>query len=56
MDGLINNNIMGLTEDREGNIWASTFSGLSSINTTTLNIRNFGFRALFLTNSIKWQY
>ncbi len=42
-DGLIANNVMGITEDDQNNLWVSTFDGISMINLGTSEIRNFPF-------------
>jgi len=43
MDGLIANNIMGITEDEEGMLWLTTFVGISRFNPETREIKNFNF-------------
>ncbi|MGB0932054.1 MAG: ligand-binding sensor domain-containing protein, partial [Chitinophagales bacterium] len=42
-DGLIANSVMGITEDRDGLIWVSTFEGISRLNPTTNTTHNFDF-------------
>ncbi|MEM7368388.1 MAG: two-component regulator propeller domain-containing protein [Bacteroidota bacterium] len=42
-DGLIANSVMGITEDQMGHLWISTFDGLSRLDLTSREIRNFGF-------------
>ncbi|MCB9351419.1 MAG: two component regulator propeller domain protein [Lewinellaceae bacterium] len=45
-EGLIANSVMGITEDKDGMIWASTFQGISRLGPSTNAIRNFDFRAM----------
>ncbi|MCV9389339.1 ligand-binding sensor domain-containing protein [Reichenbachiella ulvae] len=40
-DGLSSENIAGILEDKNGNLWVSTNEGISKINTETYEIRNF---------------
>ncbi len=40
-DGLPNNTILRLLEDKSGNLWMSTYNGLSRFNTQTRKTRNF---------------
>ncbi|MFC3336850.1 two-component regulator propeller domain-containing protein [Flavobacterium palustre] len=40
-NGLPNNLVVGLQEDNNKNIWISTKSGLSLLNTKNQNIKNF---------------
>jgi signal transduction histidine kinase/ligand-binding sensor domain-containing protein/DNA-binding response OmpR family regulator len=40
-DGLCNNNVQSLQRDRAGNIWISTFNGLSMFDEETLKFTNF---------------
>jgi len=42
-DGLIANSVMGVTEDEAGNLWISTFKGISQMNPVTMEIINFSF-------------
>jgi ligand-binding sensor domain-containing protein len=44
--GLISNSIMGITEDKMGSIWITTFEGISKIDKETQVIQNFDFRTL----------
>ena len=43
-DGLIANSVMGITEDKNGLIWITTFRGISRLNKKTKAIKNFSFR------------
>ncbi|MCJ8209738.1 response regulator [Mucilaginibacter sp. RS28] len=40
-DGLCNNSVLNILEDGHGNLWLSTFAGLSCFNPTTKKFRNF---------------
>ncbi|WMN10649.1 two-component regulator propeller domain-containing protein [Marivirga salinae] len=40
-DGLVNNNIAGITEDLNGNLWISTYKGISSFNPKTEEFKNY---------------
>jgi len=40
-DGLPNNNICGILKDQKGNLWVSTFRGLSKFNFTNETFRNY---------------
>ena len=40
-DGLINNNVLGIVEDENKNLWISTAKGLSEFNTKTKRFRNY---------------
>lgn len=42
-EGLLSNNVMGITEDKQGNLWITFFEGISLIDPTTRDIRNFHF-------------
>ena len=42
-DGLIANSVMGITEDKEGMLWVTTFLGISRLNPETKEITNFNF-------------
>ncbi len=42
-DGLVSNSVMSITEDQAGNIWLSTFEGISRIDPTSGRILNFDF-------------
>ena len=42
--GLIGDNVMGISEDLEGNLWISAFEGISLFNPVNGSIRNFDFR------------
>ena len=44
-DGLLSNNIMGITEDNNGDLWVTSYRGISKINTQTLEIKNFDFHS-----------
>jgi len=41
LNGLSDNSIYGMLRDQEGNFWVSTDVGISKINATTLEIRNY---------------
>lgn len=41
VDGLANNNVVGIVEDDAGNLWISTANGLSQLNLTTGKFRNY---------------
>ncbi len=49
-DGLIDNSVMGITEDNEGMLWITTFEGISRFNKKTKEFRNFDFRTPAYTN------
>jgi len=40
-DGLINNSVLGITEDNEGDLWMRTPAGLSKFNTETKRFTNY---------------
>jgi signal transduction histidine kinase/ligand-binding sensor domain-containing protein/DNA-binding response OmpR family regulator len=40
-DGLSNNSVLNMLEDRNGQLWLSTFNGLSRLNTETKQFKNF---------------
>ena len=40
-DGLCNNNVLGIIEDKKGNLWISTDNGLSVLNPTTEKFKNY---------------
>ena len=40
-DGLSNNTVLNIQEDRRGNIWVSTYNGLSKLNPSTKKFENF---------------
>jgi ligand-binding sensor domain-containing protein/signal transduction histidine kinase/DNA-binding response OmpR family regulator len=40
-DGLANNNVLGIVEDKAGNLWISTANGLSKLNLKTGVFRNY---------------
>jgi signal transduction histidine kinase/ligand-binding sensor domain-containing protein/DNA-binding NarL/FixJ family response regulator len=40
-DGLSNNSVLNIVEDKQGNLWLSTFNGLSKFNPVTKTFRNF---------------
>ncbi|WP_443936782.1 hybrid sensor histidine kinase/response regulator transcription factor [Pedobacter sp. MW01-1-1] len=40
-DGLINNNVVGIVEDKHQNLWISTTNGLSELNLKTQQFRNY---------------
>ncbi|WP_296620219.1 triple tyrosine motif-containing protein [Marivirga sp.] len=40
-DGLVNNNIAGITEDLNGNLWVSTYNGISFFNPKTEEFKNY---------------
>ncbi|WEK19541.1 MAG: two-component regulator propeller domain-containing protein [Candidatus Pedobacter colombiensis] len=41
VDGLANNNVLGIVEDGSGNLWISTANGLSELNLNTGKFRNY---------------
>jgi len=43
-NGLVANSVMGITEDKEGQLWLTTFEGISRLNPTSGEIQNFNFR------------
>ncbi len=43
-DGLVANSVMGISEDKNQNLWISTYEGISKINPSTGAIENFNFR------------
>ena len=49
-NGLPNNNVYSIVEDKNGNIWAGTEDGLSSINPVTGDVRNLLFPISPLAN------
>jgi len=49
-DGLIANSVMGITEDKNGLIWITTFEGISQFNLENRIIKNYGFRNFQNTN------
>ncbi len=49
-NGLIANSVMGITEDKDGLIWVTTFEGISQLNQEGSIIRNFDFRTSQNTN------
>lgn len=49
-DGLIANSVMGISEDKEGFLWISTFEGISRYNRRKKTFRNFDFRTSQNTN------
>jgi ligand-binding sensor domain-containing protein/DNA-binding CsgD family transcriptional regulator len=49
-NGLIANSVMGITEDKDGMIWVTTFEGISQINQESKVVRNFDFRTFQNTN------
>lgn len=49
-DGLIANSVMGISEDKIGNIWMTTFKGISRLNKKNNTITNFNFRTAQNTN------
>jgi ligand-binding sensor domain-containing protein len=50
VDGLIADNVMGITQDIKGSIWVSTFQGVSRIDKKSKKIKNFNFRSFQSTN------
>jgi ligand-binding sensor domain-containing protein/AraC-like DNA-binding protein len=53
-DGLINNNVRGITEDFQGNLWISTNNGLSRFNPRDESFRNFTKSDGLFTNEFYW--
>ena len=43
-DGLVNNTVYNLVEDRNANLWATTNQGVSKISLETMNIWNYDIR------------
>ena len=41
IDGMSNNIVLGMLEDRNGNLWISTFNGLSKLNPITREIKAY---------------
>lgn len=41
--GLVANSIMGIAEDAEGQLWLTTFDGISRLNPKSMEIQNFNF-------------
>jgi ligand-binding sensor domain-containing protein/DNA-binding CsgD family transcriptional regulator len=46
-DGLISNAVLGIQEDTEGNIWLSSFNGISRFEMNTNTFQNFNFHQYF---------
>ena len=40
-DGLCNNSVLNILEDKKGNLWLSTFNGLSKFNIETKTFKNY---------------
>lgn len=40
-DGLPSNSILNILEDNQGNLWCSTYNGLSKFNSNTLKFKNY---------------
>ncbi|MGC4102595.1 hybrid sensor histidine kinase/response regulator transcription factor [Ferruginibacter sp.] len=40
-DGLCNNSVLNIKEDKTGNLWLSTFNGISKFNPATKTFKNF---------------
>ena len=56
-DGLPNNMICGILEDNDGNLWISTYKGLSKFNPKTERFRNFGVEEGLQGNEFNnWAY
>ncbi|MBS0010017.1 MAG: hypothetical protein KFF49_01310, partial [Bacteroidales bacterium] len=53
-DGLCDNNILGIIEDRRGCLWLSTLNGLSRFDPRTEVFRNFYRKDGLPTNSFSW--
>lgn len=53
-DGLCNNNIQSLKRDNSGNIWISTFNGLSRFDETTTEFINFDARDGLQSNQFNY--
>lgn len=49
-DGLIAKSVMGISEDREGMLWITTFEGVSRFNPISRTFRNFDFRTFQHSN------
>lgn len=43
-NGLIANSVMGISEDKNGLLWITTFKGISLLNKKNKEIKNFNFR------------
>lgn len=53
-DGLINNNIYGILEDKNHLLWISTNGGISSFDPLNQNYRNFSQEEGILSNQFYW--
>ncbi|MFV0521415.1 MAG: two-component regulator propeller domain-containing protein [Mangrovibacterium sp.] len=53
-DGLCNNVIYGIEEDKKGNLWLSTDNGLSCFNPKTKHIQNYHQNDGLLSNQFYW--
>lgn len=53
-DGLINNCVRGITEDRYGNLWITTTQGMSCFNPKTQTFTNYTQEDGLLSNQFYW--
>lgn len=53
-NGLSNNSVLNILEDRKGNLWLSTFNGLSRFNTTTKTFTNYDQTDGLLNNEFSY--
>ncbi|TCR13082.1 two component regulator with propeller domain [Sphingobacterium sp. JUb78] len=53
-NGLSNNSVLNILEDRKGNLWLSTFNGLSRFNTTTKSFTNYDQTDGLLNNEFSY--
>jgi len=53
-NGLSNNSVLNILEDRKGNLWLSTFNGLSRFNTATKTFTNYDQTDGLLNNEFSY--
>lgn len=53
-DGLCNNSVLGILEDRNGNLWLSTLNGLSKFDPRTSKFVNFFKEDGLPSNQFSW--
>lgn len=53
-DGLSNNTIIGIVEDKSGRLWMSTNYGISQLNTETMNFTNYTKEDGLPNNQFYW--